>query len=425
MKRREFLRLAGVAGMAAVLPGWTRPGMAAAYNGPILITLHAGGGWDQSSFCDPREDSAVNRWAASAPAGRAGNLRYAPFAENAEFFQRHHQRMLVINGIDLQSNGHGAAERNRSTGQLMTGYPSLNELLAGVHGQGMPMPFVRASGFSETAGVMPFTGLPDESLLRTMADPNWRDANRTFHKPSDIAIVRRFQLERLQAQRQRPDNLPRWQGKLDELYSARSGSGGLARLADVMPASLDTTDLKGDRSSLVRDMHLFLVMAAAGMSVTGVFSSGGFDTHGNHDNNQAAALLRLTRGLDYLWSKAEQIGLANRLLVHVTSDVGRTPSYNSNNGKDHWSAGSELLMRQGVGWTDRIVGAGGPRHEKLAIDPRTLQIDSAGMLLQPRHIQSELRKLLGIDQHPLARRFPLRAEPVGLFDPNRSTGIQV
>ncbi len=41
MKRREFLRLAGVAGMAAVLPGWTRPGMAAAYNGPILITLHA------------------------------------------------------------------------------------------------------------------------------------------------------------------------------------------------------------------------------------------------------------------------------------------------------------------------------------------------------------------------------------------------
>ncbi|MBA1330319.1 hypothetical protein QQ73_03770, partial [Candidatus Endoriftia persephone str. Guaymas] len=105
---REFLRLVGVAGVAAALPGWTRPGMAAqAYSGPILITLHAGGGWDQSSFCDPREDSAVNRWAAGAPAGRAGNLRYAPFAENAEFFQRHHQRMLVINGVICRATATG------------------------------------------------------------------------------------------------------------------------------------------------------------------------------------------------------------------------------------------------------------------------------------------------------------------------------
>ncbi len=183
----------------------------------------------------------VNRWAGSAPAGRAGNLRYAPFAENAEFFQRHHQRMLVINGIDLQSNGHGAAERNRSTGQLMTGYPSLNELLAGVHGQGMPMPFVRASGFfRDPPGVMPFTGLPDESLvahhgpIRTGGMPT-----RTFHKPSDIAIVRRFQLERLQAQRQRPRQPAALAGaSWMNSIAPVSGSGGLARLADVMPGSL-------------------------------------------------------------------------------------------------------------------------------------------------------------------------------------------
>ncbi len=33
----------------------------------------------------------------------AGNIRYAPFARNEAFFENHHDKMLVINGVDAQT----------------------------------------------------------------------------------------------------------------------------------------------------------------------------------------------------------------------------------------------------------------------------------------------------------------------------------
>ena len=130
--------------------------------------------------------------------------------------------------------------------------------------------------------------------------------------------------------------------------------------------------------------------------------------------------------LDYLWTKATNLGVADRLIVHVTSDVGRRPFYNARGGKDHASVGSDLIMRRNVTWTNRIVGATGPGHEKLAINPVTLQVDETfGTRLRPSHVQNELRRLLGIDGHPLAQRFPLDAGPVAIFNPNAATGITV
>ncbi len=87
MKRRDFLRLAGTAGLATALPGLAmRPAFAETqaepFGGLALITIFAGGGWDHSSFADPRENTAINHWAFDAPAGTAGNLRNAPIAES-------------------------------------------------------------------------------------------------------------------------------------------------------------------------------------------------------------------------------------------------------------------------------------------------------------------------------------------------------
>ncbi len=426
MNRRDFLKLAGAAGLASVAGLGQQAQAAAAYTGKILLTLHLGGGWDHSSFADPRENPAINHWASTQKAGVAGNLRYAPMAENTAFFSKYYQQILVINGIDMQTNGHEAAARTRNTGNLMDGFPSTNELFAAVVGAGLPMPFVRQGGFDGTVGIMPFTALPDENLLRTIANPNFYYGTKTYYAPSHLDLLHRYEQQRLTSQQQQADNLPRWQRKLDELQRARAGIPEIKSLATVLPPSLDTKDLQGVQRNGIRELHMFLLLAAAGLTATGSFGTGGWDSHGNHDNAHTNTLTDMTRLLDYLWTKAEGMGLAERLIVHVTSDVGRTPSYNATNGKDHWSLGSDFIMAKNAPWANRIVGLSGATHERVKINPTTLLADNTnGVYLQTKHVHTELRKLLGIDTHALAQRYDLKAESMGIFNPAVASGITV
>jgi len=428
MKRRDFLKLAGSLGIAGVLPATLSSAIAAPsglFTGKILLTLNTGGGWDHSSFADPRQNPAINHWADRNPAGEAGNLRYAPMAENADFFNKYYRYMLVINGIDLQTNSHSAARRYRNTGHLMMGYPSLNELYAATSAMGIPIPYVREGGFDGTVGLTPFTALPDETLIRTLSNPNYADSKRTVYASSHMDLLHQYQTERLQAQQKLARNTPRWQQKLGELNQARIGTSDLTSIGSFLPDSLDNTDLTGMNRGEIRGLHMFLVMAAAGMTATGSFSLSGWDTHGDHDNRHTNALINLTRSVDYLWTKAESMGIADRLIVHLTSDVGRTPHYNANNGKDHWSVGSEIIMAKNAPWANRIVGASGETHRRTKINPSTLKVDSEGIYLRPKHIHAALRQLLGIDQHAYAKRYGLEAEALALFDPSLSTGIKV
>lgn len=428
MKRRDFLKTVGAVGVASAFSGTSGLALAAEpalHDGKILLTIHAGGGWDHSSFADPRENTSINHWADTQQAGTAGNLRFAPFAENEEFFNKYYSHMLVVNGIDLQTNGHDSATRHRNTGNLAAGSPSLNELYAAVAAPLVPMPFVRQGGFSGTVGVMPFTSLPDETLLRTLADPNFYRDTRSHYAASHMSILQRYRQERLDAQLANPNNLPRWGQKLTELKRAREGTQEIGALSSVLPESLDRQDLKGDNRNAVRDMHLFLVLAAAGLTATGSFSTGGWDTHGDHDRRHADVLTNLTRIVDYLWTKAAAMGIDDRLLVHITSDVGRTPHYNANNGKDHWSLGGDIIMMKNAPWANRIVGMSGPSHERVKINPRTLLADEDGVYLRPKHIHALLRQILGVSDHALAQRYNLGAETMSLLDPSFSTGIQV
>ncbi|MBT6893562.1 MAG: ribulose phosphate epimerase, partial [Gammaproteobacteria bacterium] len=106
MKRRDFLKqsfILGAAGLIAPVPKvYSAP--ADGYSGRLLVTLQVDGGWDVTSFCDPKMNVAgeqdINNWANTAEIQTAGNLSYAPFADNAAFFDKYYQDMLIINGVD-------------------------------------------------------------------------------------------------------------------------------------------------------------------------------------------------------------------------------------------------------------------------------------------------------------------------------------
>ena len=85
---------------------------AADYDGKLFVFIQADGGWDPTSFCDPKTNTpgekVINHWAEAGEIGQVGNLSYADFANNAEFFEKYYDRMLVINGVDAQTNSHSA-----------------------------------------------------------------------------------------------------------------------------------------------------------------------------------------------------------------------------------------------------------------------------------------------------------------------------
>ena len=62
------------------------------YSGKCLVTLQLDGGADVTQLCDPKVNTPgepkINNWADWADPGQAGNILYAPVADNEWLFNR-------------------------------------------------------------------------------------------------------------------------------------------------------------------------------------------------------------------------------------------------------------------------------------------------------------------------------------------------
>ena len=206
--------------------------------------------------------------------------------------------------------------------------------------------------------------------------------------------------------------LPRTQRNRGFYKSSSDGVGDLRAFAELLPTSEDGLEpaenvTDNSYSSLRRQMQIALLAFKSGVSVSADLLHGGFDTHENHDVEQAALLAYLTDAIDYLWTYAETLDLADRLVVVIASDFGRTPHYNEDNGKDHWPISSVVVMEKNTSWGNRVVGETDEGHNALAINPSTLRADTNGTIIYPKHVHKALRRYLGVESHPVVSPFPL------------------
>jgi hypothetical protein len=149
----------------------------------------------------------------------------------------------------------------------------------------------------------------------------------------------------------------------------------------------------------------------SGVSASADLYMGGFDTHTTSDNDHAIVQTMLLDGIDKLWTYAEQYGIADRLVVVIGSEFGRTPYYNNDNGKDHWPIGSTIIMERNASWTNRMVGATDEGLFAQKINPNTLAVDNnSGSIIYPKDVMSSLRKYLAIDQHATTLVYPVKEE---------------
>ena len=416
LNRRDFLKLAGVAGLTVSAPfpfaKTSRADGSDPYDGPLFLLVNAGGGWDPTSLCDPKgraneeASNPMNNYFID-DIGEVGNFKYAPVDGHAEFFTRHRDNLMVINGVDTATNGHDSGSRNTWSGNLAEGHPSVGAIIAAVHAPDKAMGYITNGGYDITRDIVPRTRVGDIGALERLAFPNKVSPynDDLYHSEAAFDRIQRFQRERLGRIRE-DSHLPHEHLASSTLHVARGSNNELKRLTEFLP------EIGG--SQLRRQSQVAIAAYKAGLCVSANLSVGGFDTHGDHDNRQFAALGNLLSGVNDIWDEAERQGIADRLVVMIGSDFGRTPGYNANRGKDHWSITSVMLMGAGIPG-NTVIGGSDERHNPLTVNPETLALDESGIRITPAHIHKQVRKLAGVDETTISAQFPLRVEDMPLF----------
>lgn len=427
MNRRHFFKTLGLTSVAASLPiSFNLFAAPEDYAGKFLITIQAEGGWDVTSFCDPKVNTGdifINNWANNGEPGTAGNLSYAAFANNQWFFDKYYQDMLIINGVDAQTNSHTAGVVHNWSGRLSDGFPSLTALFAAQYGGSLPVAYISNGGYSATGGLTRYTQLDNIQALNNVIYPNrarWGDNN--YLHDNDWARIEALKSQRLN-ELQQAQELTALQQRSRGNFSAAVENGSiLSQFSSALENVGDLQEPVNDGnflwSSLSRQAQIATLAMGSGVCVSADLIMGGYDTHENHDQQHSWLFTELARSIDFLWTYAEQQGIADRLVVMVGSDFGRTPNYNDGQGKDHWPISSYIVMEKGAAYTNRTVGLTDEGHNVIPINASNWQGDEqSGSIIHPAHVMTELREYLGLDGLALANNFLLGADTrFGFFD---------
>ena len=427
MRRRTLLK--GLLAAGAVAPGFRLPLVQAGdHRGKLFVFVQADGGWDPTSFCDPKANTPgepiINHWAERDEVRQAGRIPYAPFARNQAFFEKYHRRMLVINGVDAQTNSHAVGIVHNWTGRNSEGYPTTTALLAAHYAEDLPVQYLSFGGLSATGGITRFTRIDNADLLREIAYPYWDHPEEEVIGEAAQAVLESYLVKTVEKHNMVPHLLPGDERHLS-FYRSAFGTEGLRAYADAIPPENEleqeqeyTGPSRSYGSTLRRQAQLTVLAFKLRVAVSADLWLGGFDTHRSHDPEHGWLLGNLTDGVDYLWEYAEEHGVADRMVVVMGSDFGRTNFYNSVAGKDHWPIGSYVVMEKRQRWTGRAVGETDGLHFAKRLNPRTLRRDDGnGTIIYPKHVHKALRRYLGIEHTPGARRFPFNnTEDFAFFD---------
>jgi len=440
MERREFLRNAACASLALMAP--PRLGRAQPQGDDRLwVFFDANGAWDPTLFCDPHAHPAFVSPSVYGEADIATNtqgVRYAPKASGepytvagADFFEKFADRLLVINGFDARTNNHDVGSRYVWSGRRGNTHPSLAALIAAAHldvaPSAVPLAFLSTGGFDRTNKLVPVTRISRTAPLLKLARPGLRRPDRpdeVYHHPEVMDLIKARQQTRttrlLEAQ-----GLPHLRAALGKLQSARATEDALAAI--LAPLDSIPEVARTEPNPLLDPARTAMAAMAAGICKCANLSMRGFDTHSDHDDLEDGHRTRLQElfdAIDYVMTLSATLGFADRLVVVVGSDFGRT-KYNrpvlqegdapAGAGKDHWPITSMMLVGRdippGVVGETRVVEAlfgvqALPvRPSNGGIVTAAEEIPGESTLIGPVHVHHALRCLAGIRDHPIARRY--------------------
>ena len=417
MSRRNFLKLCSLAGLGFAAPIGMSSHLraketaadSAGYAGPFYVVFNASGGWDTTYLMDPKGVEGINRLYKEEDILTAGEHRFAPTAKHIEkgmshedFFAKYGSELRVLNGLDFSVNNHSPCARYMATGKLDSlAYPTFPALVAACYGADAPLAFLTFGNYSATGNLVPMSRVPYLQSLNLLAkaDSVEGNAKAPYHDPFVSDRIERTLEEQFQT-RVSAVRLPRVERSQSMLYSAQVNSKALQRVVPFIPK-------EQSKERLAQQADIALAAFKAGVCVSANFSIGQFDSHNNNDPDQMKLIPEFLAGIDYVIRRAEELKIREKLVVIIQSEMGRTPTYNSGNGKDHWSIGSIMFLGPGIAG-NRVIGATDEKQLLVPINPKTLAIDKEqGIRARPEHIHLALREFAGIQGHPFSKQFPL------------------
>ena len=423
--RRDFLKLLGLAGLAMAVPYRWNISRADekrddGYAGPYYVVFNASGGWDTTYLMDPKGINEINRLYKDGDILTKGAHKFAPIKEHAiggmcneDFYAEFGDQLLTFNGLDYSVNNHSPGARYMATGKLDSlAYPTFAALVAACRGPECPLGFLTFGNYSATGNLVAMSRVPYLPSLQRIASADGVEGNEKtpYHD--------RFALDRIEATLREANEgsgtltrLPRVERGSNMLYAAQVNSKALQRVTEFIPKT-------SPKERLSQQAEIALASFKAGVCVSANLTIGQFDSHANNDPDQMKLIPEFLAGIAYVIRRAEELKIRDQLVIVIQSEMGRTPTYNAGNGKDHWSIGSVMFLGRGI-QGNRVIGATDERQFAVPLNPKTLATDAdKGLRIRPEHIHESLRELAGIADHPLSKKFPL-----GLKDDEKLIGL--
>src|SRR5215203_5797719 len=411
MQRREFLKLCGAAGLGVAVPlGLPERALGAQaepapYDGPFYVVFNASGGWDTTYLMDPKGVNNINRLYKEGDILTKGAHKYAPIKKHAvggmcneDFYAEFGDELLTFNGLDYSVNNHSPGARYMATGKLDSlAYPTFAALVAACRGPDCPLAFLTFGNYSATGNLVAMSRVPYLPSLKKIALADAIEGNERSPYHDKFALDRiEAALKEHNAAGGAQPRLPRAERGENMLYAAQANSKALQRVTQYIPAT-------APKERLAQQAEIALASFKAGVCVSANLTIGQFDSHANYDPDQMKLIPEFLAGIAYLVRRAGELKIRDQLVVVVQSEMGRTPNYNTGNGKDHWSIGSALFLGRGIAG-NRVIGATDEKQFAVPVDPATLKLDKEkGVRVRPEHVHEALREYAGIGNHALAK----------------------
>src|SRR4051794_8187165 len=383
--RRDFLKLCGLVGLGLACPGGLTSLLRAAgtkdetapYEGPYYVVFTASGGWDTTYLMDPKGVGGINRLYQQGDILTHGAHKYAPNAKHAakggmsneDFYKEFGRELLVLNGLDYSVNNHSPGQRYMATGKLDSlAYPTFAALVAACKGPACPLSFLTFGNYSATGNVVAMSRVPYLPSLQRIANADAIDGNvrSQYHDKFALDRIEDALREGNTAHATEP-RLPRAERADNMLYAAQINSKALERVTQYIPKT-------SPKERMSQQAEIALASFKAGVCVSANLTISQFDSHANNDVDQMKLIPEFLAGIAYTLRRAEALGIRERLVVVVQSEMGRTPDYNGGNGKDHWSIGSVMFLGPGIRG-DRVLGATDEKQFAVPFNPKTLACD--------------------------------------------------
>lgn len=329
-----------------------------------LIMLVANGGWDPVVALDPKEEGP----GVAIPPGstfRRGDLELydaeATGGAVPAYFERHGDVTAVVRGITVASIAHEFCTRRILTGTPSAASPDLGAISASVSGADFPLPYMVLGSAAFTGPFGAQSGrLGSSNQLVTLLDPDKAFPVEGGGGPlapnaEEAGAVRAFLEARTDRIRRRRGQFGDNKRRLDDYLTSLGGSEQLAGFSHVMG------DVTGGVSFAQQiDIALNMLEQEVAWSIgmdTGLAWDTHTDNHADQTANYAAFFAGLSQLVDGLKSRPGSRGgrLIDETAVVVISEMGRTPTLNADQGKDHWQNTSALVLGSDV-QGDRAFG---------------------------------------------------------------------